>query len=82
MLFRSSVKAAVDTSVSVLQMGIPIAKIEFLDELSMAATNSYHQLGFPAAPTLFLEFNGSPQSVEEQATIVSEYSVLGNLPLW
>ena len=56
----------------VLQAGIPVAKMEFLDELSMKATNQYHKLDLPVAPTLFLEFTGSPQSVEEQAVIVSK----------
>ncbi|KAL5466820.1 hypothetical protein EMCRGX_G030971 [Ephydatia muelleri] len=61
-----SVKAAIATTVEILQSSIPIARIEFLDELSMDAANRYSKLGFPVAPTLFLEFSGSPQSVAEQ----------------
>ena len=67
-----SVKAAVDTTVQVLQAGIPVARIEFLDDLSVDATNKYSHLNLPVAPTLFLELVGSPQGVEEQAHTVSE----------
>ena len=68
-----SVEAAVTTTVEVLQAGIPVAKIEFLDDQSLDATNRYFKLDYPVAPTLFLEFVGSPQSVEEQASIVGKY---------
>ena len=66
-----SVKAAIATTVEILQSSIPIARIEFLDELSMDAANRYSKLGFPVAPTLFLEFSGSPQSVAEQTEMAS-----------
>lgn len=67
-----SIQAAIDTTVQVLQSGIPVAKIEFLDELSMEAANKYSKLDYPVTPTLFLEFTGSHQSVQEQTSIVSE----------
>ncbi len=60
-----------DTTVEVLQAGIPVAKIEFLDDVSVHAGNAYFNLDFPVKPTLFLEFVGSHQYVEEQASIVS-----------
>ena len=69
-----SIKSAVDTTVEILQAGIPVARIEFLDDLSMDAANKYSHLDLPVAPTLFLEFVGSAQSVEEQANVVSESS--------
>ena len=69
-----SVEAAVTTTVEVLQAQIPVAKIEFLDDQSLDAANRYSNLDYPIAPTLFLEFVGSPQSVEEQANTVSKYS--------
>ena len=61
-----------DTTVQVLQAGIPVARIEFLDDISVDAANKYSHLNLAVAPTLFLEFVGSPQSVEEQATVVSK----------
>ncbi len=64
------VESAVMTTVQTLQSGIPIAKMEFLDDVSMKAANLYSNLNFPLLPTLFMEFSGSSQSVEEQAELV------------
>ena len=65
-------QAAVNTSVQILQSGIPIAKIEFLEELYLEAVNQYSKLDYPVKPTLFLEFTGSPQSVQEQVATASQ----------
>ena len=67
------IKSAIDTTVQTLQLGIPVAKMEFVDGDSMKAYNSYSGLDFPVLPTLFMEFSGSPQSVEEQTSLVSEF---------
>lgn len=69
-----TVEDAVNTTVEILQAGIPVCKIEFLDEISLAAANRFSKLDYPVAPTLFLEFIGSPQSVEEQASMASKHS--------
>lgn len=69
-----TVEDAVNTTVEILQAGIPICKIEFLDEISLEAANRFSKLDYPVAPTLFLEFIGSPQSVEEQASMASKHS--------
>ncbi|XP_069570432.1 probable D-lactate dehydrogenase, mitochondrial [Brachyistius frenatus] len=61
-----SVQAAVDSTVQVLQAGVPIARIEFLDDVMIDACNRFSSLSYPAAPTLFLEFHGSERSLEEQ----------------
>jgi len=43
---------------------------EFLDDVQMEASIKYsHLTGLEAVPTLFLEFHGSRQSVEEQAKL-------------
>lgn len=68
-------KAAVDTTVEILQTGVPVARIEFLDEFSMNATNRYFNFNYPVAPTLFMEFIGSHQGVEEQAAIAGKCTV-------
>src|SRR5690242_21008283 len=55
-----SVEAAVDTVVTTIQAGVPVARIELLDETSMAAIATYAKLeGFAAVPHLFFEFHGT-----------------------
>ena len=65
-------KGAVDTVIETIQMGIPIARIEFLDELLMDAVNRYSKLDYALKPTLFLEFHGTEAGVQEQAETVGE----------
>ena len=63
--------AAVETVSTVMQSGIPVSRIELLDEDQMEACIRYSKLeGFEATTTLFLEFHGSPASVVEQAEAV------------
>ncbi|XP_076588224.1 putative D-lactate dehydrogenase, mitochondrial [Chaetodon auriga] len=61
-----SVQAAVDSTVQILQAGVPIARIEFLDDVMIDACNRFSFLSYPVTPTLFLEFHGSERSLEEQ----------------
>jgi D-lactate dehydrogenase (cytochrome) len=67
-----TMKGAVDTVIATIQMGIPVARIELLDEVQMAASNRYSKLDYPDAPTLFFEFHGTEASVREQAERVGE----------
>ena len=48
-------------------MGIPMARIEFLDTASVTAVNAYSKASFPQTPHLMVEFHGSDTSVAEQA---------------
>nr|XP_017508802.2 probable D-lactate dehydrogenase, mitochondrial [Manis javanica] len=61
-----SVQAAVDSTVHILQAAVPVARIEFLDDVTIDACNRYNKLNCSVAPTLFLEFHGSKQTLEEQ----------------
>jgi D-lactate dehydrogenase (cytochrome) len=73
-----SIDAAVNAVILIVQLGIPVARIELLDETQMDAVNRHSRLNRPVAPTLFFEFHGmSDAAVEEhlQATaeIVAEH---------
>ncbi len=67
-----SLEGAVNTVILTIQSGIPVARIELLDEVQMGAINAYSKLDYPAQPTLFFEFHGSEASVREQAETVGE----------
>jgi len=61
-------KSAVDTVIVAMQVGIPVARIELLDDVQMDACIRYSKLeGFEAKPTLFFEFHGTEAGVREQA---------------
>lgn len=72
-----SVSAAVDTAIEILQNDIAIARMEFMDELSMHATNKYSKLNLKnLRPALFLEFHGSnEQSLQVEANCVKEIAI-------
>jgi D-lactate dehydrogenase (cytochrome) len=67
-----SFEGAVATAIAVIQAGIPVARIELLDEVMIRGVNQYARLGIVEAPTLFLEFHGTPAAVAEQAEAVRE----------
>ncbi len=67
-----TIEGAVATVTDLAQMGAPMARMEFLDEVQMRACNKQSGLGLPEAPTLFLEFHGTAASVAEQAERAQE----------
>ena len=62
-----SLEDAVACVIRTIQLGVPVARIELLDDVQMDAVNRRSGLAYPVAPTLFLEFHGSPAGVAEQS---------------
>ena len=62
-----SIKAACDAAIVAIQSGIPIARVELLDEVQVRACNRYSKLTLAETPMLFLEFHGSDAAVAEQS---------------
>ena len=66
------IESAVNTVIATIQMGIPMARIEFVDEMMVRGFNLYQGSQMPEVPHLFVEFHGSPDGVKEQAESFGE----------
>ena len=66
------VDSAVRAVIQTIQLGVPVARIELLDALTVHAVNRFSKTSLREAPMLFFEFHGSPAGVEEQALTVQE----------
>ena len=62
----ASVEGACNATITALQIGLPLARIELADAVQMRACNAYSHLSLPEQPTLFVEFHGTPASAREQ----------------
>jgi len=70
--FFPTIDAAVQTTIQIIQMGVPIARCELLDPHAVRAVNKHDKLTLREAPMLLMEFHGSPAGVAEQAQTVQE----------
>ena len=71
-MFLPSLEAAVNTVILTIQSGIPIARVELLDDIQMDACNKFSKLDYAPKDTLFFEFHGTEQGVAEQVEQVRE----------
>lgn len=69
-----TMEGAANTTISTIQMGIPVARIELLDEVQVDAINRYSDFDYALKPTLFFEFHGTEAWVREQSEMVKEIS--------
>ena len=67
-----TVREACEAVIMTIQLGIPVARIELMNALQVRACNAYSGLSLPEAPSLFLEFHGSPASVKLQSEAFGE----------
>src|SRR5690606_26326932 len=67
-----SLQSAVQSVIEIIQMGVPVARVEFMDAWAVKATNAYSKLQLTESPLLLFEFHGSPAGVKEQAETVGE----------
>jgi D-lactate dehydrogenase (cytochrome) len=65
-----SVAAAVDTTIQLIQFGVPIARVELLDANAVRAVNKHEKLSLRETPMLLMEFHGSDSGVKEQSAVV------------
>ncbi|MBK6005548.1 FAD-binding protein [Ramlibacter ginsenosidimutans] len=67
-----SIEAAVRTTIQMIQLGVPIARVELIDVNTVRMVNVHSKLGLREEPMLLMEFHGSPSGVKEQAETVQE----------
>ncbi len=67
-----SIADAVHTVIEIIQLGVPIARVELLDGKTVAMVNRHANLSLREEPMLLMEFHGSPAGVKEQAETVQD----------
>jgi D-lactate dehydrogenase (cytochrome) len=65
-----SLADAVNTTIQIIQLGVPIARCELLDSTTVKVVNQHSKLSLPESAMLLMEFHGSPAGVNEQVEMV------------
>ncbi len=65
-----SLEGAVNAVIQTIQLGVPVARIELLDDVQMDSLNRFSKMNHPVKNTLFIEFHGTDAAVKEQAEMV------------
>lgn len=74
-----SIRDAIETAIETIQLGVPVARIEFMDERQVDACNRYSKTNYPVAPILFFEFHGDTErNVKDQAETVKKLAAEHN----
>ena len=68
----STLADAVNTTIQIIQLGVPIARCELLDGNTVRMVNQHSKLGLTEGPMMLMEFHGSPAGVQEQIATVQE----------
>ena len=74
-----NLKGAIDTVIESIQIGLPLSRIELLDEVQIKAINKYKKTSHEIGPTLFVEIQGMPLSVKEQSEIFRDIAKANNI---
>jgi len=71
-----TVEGAIETVIETIQLGLQVARIEFLDDKQIGAINKYSKLALPEMPTLFFEFHGmNDRDVSEQSALLESLAL-------
>ena len=69
----ASMEHAANAVIMTIQLGVPVARIEIIDEQQLDFVNQYSRTNYPLRPTLFFEFHGTSEAaVDEQARAIQE----------
>jgi D-lactate dehydrogenase (cytochrome) len=66
----ASLADAVNTTIQIIQLGVPIARCELLDANTVRVVNAHSKLSLREGSMLLMEFHGSPAGVQEQVDVV------------
>ena len=74
----ASLADAVNTTIQIIQLGVPIARCELLDSTTVKVVNQHSKLSLPESAMLLMEFHGSPAGVNEQVELVQAIAAENN----